>query len=73
MISFSGRHYPVSIILQCIRWYVSYAMSYRNIKEMMEERGFEIDHATDLPRIVVPVPELVTGRDCVPPSRRADA
>ena len=29
MISFSGRHYPVSIILQCLRWYVSYALSYR--------------------------------------------
>ena len=46
MISFSGRHYPVSIILQCVRWYVSYALSYRNIEEMMGERGFEIDHAT---------------------------
>ena len=46
MISFSGRHYPKSIILQGVRWYVSYALSYRNIEEMMEERGFEIDHAT---------------------------
>ena len=46
MLSFSGRHYPVSIILQCVRWYVSYALSYRNIEEMMGERGFEIDHAT---------------------------
>ena len=46
MISFSGRHYPPFIILQCVRWYVSYALSYRNIEEMMGERGFEIDHAT---------------------------
>ena len=46
MISFSGRHYPKFIILQCVRWYVSYALSYRNIEEMMLERGFEIDHAT---------------------------
>lgn len=46
MISFSGRHYPKSIILQAVRWYVSYALSYRNIEEMMKERGFEIDHAT---------------------------
>jgi len=46
MISFSGRHYPNFIILQCVRWYVSYALSYRNIEEMMKERGFEIDHAT---------------------------
>ena len=46
MISFSGRHYPMSIILQAVRWYVAYALSYRNIEEMMKERGFEIDHAT---------------------------
>ena len=46
MISFSGRHYPRFIILQCVRWYVSYALSYRNIEEMMKERGFDIDHAT---------------------------
>ena len=46
MVSFSGRHYPKFIILQCVRWYVSYALSYRNIEEMMKERGFEIDHAT---------------------------
>jgi len=46
MLSFSGRHYPSFIILQCVRWYVSYALSYRNIEEMMKERGFKIDHAT---------------------------
>tara|TARA_R110002095_G_scaffold204792_1_gene187713 strand:+ start:1937 stop:2284 length:348 start_codon:yes stop_codon:yes gene_type:complete len=46
MVSFSGRHYPKFIILQCVRWYVAYALSYRNIEEMMGERGFEIDHAT---------------------------
>ncbi len=46
MISFSGRHYPTSIILQAVRWYVSYALSYRNIEEMMKERGFTMDHST---------------------------
>ena len=46
MISFSGRHYPNFIILQCVRWYVSYALSYRDIEEMMAERDFKIDHAT---------------------------
>jgi putative transposase len=46
MISFSGRHYPPFIILQCVRCYVSYALSYRSIEEMMGERGLHIDHAT---------------------------
>ena len=38
MISFSGRHYSKSIILQTVRCYVSYALSYRNIEKMMKER-----------------------------------
>ena len=47
MISFSGRHYPPFIILQCVRWHESYALlSYRNIAEMMKECGLHIDHAT---------------------------
>ena len=46
MICFSGRHYPRKIILQCVRWYVSYGISYRDLEEMMSERGFEIDHST---------------------------
>ena len=46
MLNFSGRHYPPEIILQCVRWYVSYGISYRNLEEMMSERGIEMDHAT---------------------------
>jgi transposase-like protein len=46
MITFKGRHTPKPIILQCVRWYCSYALSYRNIEEMMAERGFLIDHST---------------------------
>jgi putative transposase len=46
MLNFSGRHYPRHIILQCVRWYVSYGISYRNLEEMMIEHGFEIDHST---------------------------
>jgi len=46
MITFKGRHTPKPIILQCVRWYCSYALSYRNIEEMMAERGLKIDHST---------------------------
>ena len=46
MISFSGRHTPKEIILQCVRWYCAYPLSYRNIEEMMTERGLKIDHST---------------------------
>jgi transposase-like protein len=33
-------------MLLCVRWYASYALSLRNLEEMMVERGVEVDHAT---------------------------
>ncbi len=46
MISFKGRHFPKDIILRCVRWYVAYSLSYRDIEEMLAERGISADHAT---------------------------
>ena len=43
---FGGRHFPKDIILLCVRWYLAYPLSYRNIEEMMLERGIKVDHAT---------------------------
>ena len=45
-ISFKGRHTEKPMILQCVRWYLAYALSYRNLEEMMKERGFAVDHST---------------------------
>src|SRR5471032_1580256 len=36
-------HYPLDVILLCVRWYVAYALSLRHLEEMMAERGFEVD------------------------------
>ncbi|MEE8057711.1 MAG: IS6 family transposase, partial [Pseudomonadales bacterium] len=46
MISFKGRHFERDMILQSVRWYLAYSLSYRNIEEMMTERGFKVDHST---------------------------
>jgi len=46
MISFKGRQFEKDIILQCVRWYVAYALSYRDLEEMMKERGIPVDHST---------------------------
>lgn len=43
---FKGRHFDKSVILLCVRWYLAYNLSFRNLKEMMAERGIEIDHST---------------------------
>ena len=41
---FKWRHYESEIILLCIRWYLRYALSYRDLEEMMTERGLSVDH-----------------------------
>jgi len=46
MISFKDRHFEKTIILMAVRWYVAYSLSYRNIEELMKERGLALDHAT---------------------------
>ena len=46
MISFKGKHSEKEIILTCVRWYLAYALSYRDLEEMMKERGIEVDHTT---------------------------
>ena len=43
---FKWRHFQSDIILLCVRWYLRYPLSYRNLEEMMLERGLEIDHTT---------------------------
>ncbi len=45
-ISFKGRHFQQSMILQSVCWYLAYSLSYRDIEELMQERGFSLDHST---------------------------
>jgi transposase-like protein len=44
--SFKWKHFAGEIILQTIRLYLKYSLSYRNLEEMMAERGVEVDHTT---------------------------
>jgi hypothetical protein len=46
MIEFKGSHFERGMILLAIRWYLAYPISYRQLEEMMEEHGVEVDHAT---------------------------
>ncbi|MEW5559308.1 IS6 family transposase [Enterobacter asburiae] len=39
-------HYPTDVIAQCVRWYLAYSLSLRNLEEMMAERGVAVDHST---------------------------
>jgi putative transposase len=46
MVSFKGAHFLKDIILTCVRWYVAYPLSYRQVEELTQERGVSVDHAT---------------------------
>jgi transposase-like protein len=39
-------HYPLEVMLLCVRWYAAYSLSTRNLEEMMLERGLAVDHST---------------------------
>lgn len=39
-------HYPLEVIVRCVRWYVAYPLSLRHLEEMMAERGIAVDHST---------------------------
>ena len=45
---FSGRQFPREIILWAVRWYCRYGVSYRDLEEMMTERGVPVDHTLSL-------------------------
>ncbi len=39
---FKGRHFEATLIVQAVSWYLRYALSYRDIEEMLLERGLEV-------------------------------
>jgi transposase-like protein len=43
---FKGRHFDRSVILLCVRWYLAYSLSLRDLEEMMDERGISVDDTT---------------------------
>jgi transposase, IS6 family len=43
---FKWRHFEPAVILLCVRWYCCYQLSYRDLEEMMRERGLTVDHVT---------------------------
>jgi len=43
---FAGFRFPPEIILIAVRWYLRYGLSYRDLEELLAERGIEVDHVT---------------------------
>ena len=42
----SGYRFPREVIALAVRWYLRYGLSYRDVEELLAERGIEVDHVT---------------------------
>lgn len=60
-VAFKGTHFPKSIILHAVFFYVRYPVSYRDLQEILAERGIAVDHAT-LNRWVVRYSPLIAAQ-----------
>lgn len=61
MVDFKGTHYPKSVVLFAVFFYLRYPVSYRDLEEIMEERGVDVDHAT-LNRWVIKFSPLIAAK-----------
>jgi transposase-like protein len=57
--SFAGRHVDREVIILCVRWYLRYELSFRDLVEMMAERGLNLAHTTILRWVSRYTPEFV--------------
>jgi transposase, IS6 family len=55
---FKWRHFQADIILCAVRWYLRYALSYRDVEELLRERGVWVDHTTIFRWVQCYAPEL---------------
>jgi transposase-like protein len=55
---FKGRHFDREIIILCVRWYLRFKLSFRDLVEMMAERGISLAHTTIMRWISRYVPEF---------------
>jgi len=55
---FAGRHFDAEIVVLCVRWYLSFKLSYRDLVSMMSERGIKLAHTTILRWVQHYMPEF---------------
>ena len=44
--AFAGFRFPTEVIVLAVRWYLRYGLSYRDVEELLVERGVQVDHVT---------------------------
>src|SRR3546814_18240225 len=58
MTDFKWRHFQGDVILWAVRWYCRYPISYRDLEEMLAERGISVDHTTNYRWVQCSAPEM---------------
>jgi putative transposase len=46
VVTFQGAHFEAPVLMTCVRWYLAYPLSSRQLEEMLQERGISVDHST---------------------------
>jgi transposase-like protein len=64
--SFAGFRFPPEVIMLAVRWYLRYGLSYRDVEDLLAERGIVVDHVTIYRWVKRFCPELI---DAARPSR----
>jgi hypothetical protein len=67
--AFAGFRFPPEVITVAVRWYLRYGLSYRDVEELLAERGIEVDHVTCIGGCSGS-PVVRRGRSAVPARRR---
>ena len=63
--AFAGFRFPPEVIVLAVRWYLGFGLSYRDVEELMAERGIDVDHVTVLRWVQRFTPLLVdAARPC---------
>jgi transposase, IS6 family len=57
--SFAGFRFPPEVIVLALRWYLRYSLSYRDVEELLAERGIAVDHVTIYRWVQRFTPELI--------------
>jgi IS6 family transposase len=68
--AFAGFRSPPDVIVLAVRWYLRYGLSYRDVEELLVERGVEVDDVTVYRWVLRFTPLLARGCPALPPRRR---
>src|ERR671914_479839 len=69
--AFAGFRFPPDVIVLAVRWYLRFGLSYRDVEELLSERGVEVDHVSIYRWVVRFTPLLADfAKPCRPRRRR---